>query len=203
MSPLVDSDTEREKGEEKMQEQEEDGGDPDPQLEKRKKKPVNRFDPLLGGGGNRKKPKLTKPEQEVKPEVKAENGAILITPRTGKPFIKGICLSGGLGSWQPRQPHNPKPEGQLISNVIDLTKEHKGELSALQAKLEEKDKEILRLSQLLSEESGQFKLLKAVAKDAVSHAHTEGKLKAVHEAQRHFQLGLQAGVALNRVTPSS
>ena len=183
------------------QEIEEGIGSPRLEAERRKVIPTKRFDPPLGGGGTKpKKPKQTETKAKTEQKVKTEAGdGPLINPRSGLPYKRGpYDRTGTAGKVKSPTKRNVTTGDKEKSLIIDLTKDHKAELGALQAKVDELQKEIVQLNKNLSTQMSKMKQFKKNRKDQVAYAHTRGRLEQTNEATKMFQMGLQAGMQMSK-----
>ena len=159
---------------------------------KRERKLVTPFEPPLQVVKRIKKDKQDK-------EVKAEqpNTPALINPRTGKPYVKGPYNSGGTGSRSGGADERHSSHKKMGSKAfVDLTEDHKQETKELQDQISALKDEVQQLTAECAAAKAEIEMMKQSSADAVGRAHSNGKLEAIREAAKQFQLGLQAGAQL-------
>ena len=159
---------------------------------KRERKLVTPFEPPLQVVKRNKKDKQDK-------EVKAEqpNTPALINPRTGKPYVKGPYNSGGTGSRSGSADERHSSHKKTGSKAfVDLTEDHKQETKELQDNISALKEKIQQLTAECASAKAEIEMMKQSSAEAVGRAHANGKLEAIREAAKQFQLGLQAGAQL-------
>ena len=143
--------------------------------------------------------KRSKKDKDKDKAVKAElpNTPALINPRTGMPYVKGPYNTGGLGSRSGNgdEPHSSQKK-RSSKAFVDLTEDHKQETKVLQEKISAMSEEIQKLTAECAAAKAELDVLKQSSAEAVGRAHSNGKLEAIREAAKQFQLGLQAGAQM-------
>ena len=160
---------------------------------KRERKQATPFEPPLHLV---KRPKKEKDKDKA---VKAElpNTPALINPRTGMPYVKGPYNTGGLGSRSGNgdEPHSSQKK-RSSKAFVDLTEDHKQETKVLQEKISAMSEEIQKLTAECAAAKAEIDIMKQNSAEAIGRAHSNGKLEAIREAAKQFQLGLQAGAQM-------
>ena len=160
---------------------------------KRERKQATPFEPPLHLV---KRPKKEKDKDKA---VKAAqpNTPALINPRTGLPYVKGPYNSGGTGSRTGNSDERHSSHKKIsLKAFVDLTEDHKQETKVLQEKISAMSDEIQKLTAECAAARAELDMMKQSSAEAVGRAHSNGKLEAIREAAKQFQLGLQAGAQL-------
>ena len=79
---------------------------------------------------------------------------------------------------------------------MDLTEDHKQETKVLQEKISAMSEEIQKLTAECAAAKAEIDIMKQNSAEAIGRAHSNGKLEAIREAAKQFQLGLQAGAQM-------